>query len=38
MLGYFVVTASLSFGLVSSLRLAALAGSAARWAQPDTRG
>jgi len=37
MLGHVVITASLSFGHISSLRLAALAGSAARWAQPDTR-
>jgi len=37
MLGSVVVTASLSFGHISSLRLAALAGYAARRAQPDTR-
>ncbi len=32
MLGYVVVTASLSIGLVSSLRLATLAGTAREWA------
>ena len=35
MLGYVVMTASLSIGLVSSLRLATLAGTAREWAHPS---
>ena len=37
MLGYVVLTASLSVGVFSSLRLAALAGSASSWAHPEKR-